>query len=132
MNLKCNVFLMPFLLFFSSGCHREITNNGIPAALATNEVFRTNCFRFQKSTNSFVRYNAALEFGSLMNQYIKSGRGVLTFDNVEELLGSPDIKSDLDLIYNLPLESNPRFRLEIQSGRPRRVDHVMISGEGDI
>lgn len=132
MNLKCKLLLVLLLLFFSSGCHRVITNDGLPMALATNEVFRINCFRFRTSTNSFVRYQAALEFSSLMNQYIKSGRGVLTLDNVEELLSSPDIKSDLDLIYNLPLESNPRFRLEIQSGRPRRVDYVMISGEGDI
>lgn len=129
---RSSLFLVLMLLLFSLGCHKEITNNEIPAALATNEVFRFECLSFQENTNSIVRLNAALEFSSRMNQYIRNGGGVLTFDNVEELLGSPDIKTDLTWIYNLPLESNPRLRLEIQSGRPRRVDHVKISGEGDI
>lgn len=92
---RSSLFLVLMLLLFSLGCHKEITNNEIPAALATNEVFRFECLSFQENTNSIVRLNAALEFSSRMNQYIRNGGGVLTFDNVEELLGSPDIKTDL-------------------------------------
>ncbi len=126
-----SLFLVSVLLFFSSGCHREITNNGIPAALATNKVFRVNCLYFQTSTNSIVRYKAAQEILSLTTQYIRNGHGVLTFDNIEELLGPPDRKTDSSLIYNMPLEPYPELRLEFSSMRPRRVDLVIIPGKGD-
>lgn len=126
---RSSFFLVSMLLLFSLGCHREITNNEIPSVLATNEVFRVNCLRFRTSTNSIVRYNAAQEILSWTTHYIRNGHGVLTFDNIEELLGPPDRKTDFSLTYNMPLESSPELRLEFSSRRPRRVDLVIIPGQ---
>lgn len=136
MNSKCKRGLTLLLILTSlslfSGCHSTITNDGIPASLATNEAFIANCNLFKTSSIPIVRYDAARKCRDTLRRHLKKSDCILTFENIVELLGPPDESSELDLFYNLRLDSNPRLRLQIMSARPQKVDYVTITGEGDI